>query len=324
MNLKTKYLLHKVILITSLIKDSLSLLLITIFKKNTIHIVQVEHIGDIISSEPILEYLRANNPNAFIIWYTKKNYIDLLKYNPHLNKIINITCITEWIYLKKIFRFKNQYELHLNDRMCLICKRGLYRTNNYNVNITALNYLNHGSLLSVYCQINNLPVLKTSPKLYYAKTNVLKKHDLVAPYVIVHCKSNEEIKDWLDHKWIEVLKYINTTLKIGTIEIGSFSTLEYNNNLHINICGKLSLLECMEIIDNSMLYIGIDSGPAHMANAFNKKGIILLGDYYNGIKNYNPFSGNYGNSNNSNILKADSSVKNINTDVIIKAIKEIL
>ena len=67
------------------------------------------------------------------------------------------------------------------------------------------------------------------------------------------------------------------------------------------MCGKLSLIETAEVINRAQIFIGIDSGPAHMANAMKVKSIILLGKYRE-ITNYMPFSGNFANGIDSKII----------------------
>jgi hypothetical protein len=59
------------------------------------------------------------------------------------------------------------------------------------------------------------------------------------------------------------------------------------------LINKTSILECAEIIKRSRLFLGVDSGPAHLANAVHTKGVVLLGALGN-FKSYNPFSGGYG------------------------------
>jgi heptosyltransferase-3 len=46
------------------------------------------------------------------------------------------------------------------------------------------------------------------------------------------------------------------------------------------------------IISGALFFIGIDSGPAHIANAFEIPGLILLGEFKN-FKNHMPYSGAY-------------------------------
>ena len=50
--------------------------------------------------------------------------------------------------------------------------------------------------------------------------------------------------------------------------------------MYLNLSNKLSILSTAEVIKRSSIFIGLDSGPSHIANAVGTKGIILMGDYY--------------------------------------------
>ena len=60
----------------------------------------------------------------------------------------------------------------------------------------------------------------------------------------------------------------------------------------IDLVNRTSLLETAEVIRRARFYIGIDSGPAHLANAVKTPGIVLLGriGYF---RQYTPFTGFY-------------------------------
>src|SRR3978361_1478120 len=57
-------------------------------------------------------------------------------------------------------------------------------------------------------------------------------------------------------------------------------------------CGMLSIMETAEVIRRARFFIGIDSGPAHLANAVKTPGVVLLGrmGYF---RQYTPFTGFY-------------------------------
>ena len=58
------------------------------------------------------------------------------------------------------------------------------------------------------------------------------------------------------------------------------------------MAGMLSILETAEVIRRAELFVGIDSGPAHLANAVATPGVILIGQY-NAFKRFMPYSGLY-------------------------------
>ena len=101
------------------------------------------------------------------------------------------------------------------------------------------------------------------------------------------------------------------------LPVPDLSTVE-SAGLCKNLCGQLSILESAEVIRRAKLFIGIDSGPAHLANAVDTPGVILIGSYL-GFSKYNPFSGDYGNGKNAKIVYAEGLIVNIEVDEVMAA-----
>ena len=295
-----------------------------LFKKNIIAICLIEHIGDIVANEPILRTVRSENPNSYIVWFTKKPYLDLIKYHPDLNKAFGVNCLTTWILLKKKLYFQKTYELHFNGRNCTTCQIPLKKDVVVDY-ITGKNYFNYGSLLNVSCLTNNITVADEYPKIYLPEEleQEYKSKIKFNNYIVIHCRSNESIKDWEDNKWVELISQMTQTYNLPIIEVGNVSKLKVSNRLYFNYCGKLKLLETASLIKNATLFIGIDSGPAHMANAFGTPGVILLGEYFFGMRNYNPYSGNYTSSKKCSLVYSANFVKDITLNQVFKGIEDL-
>ncbi|MCP6657752.1 hypothetical protein NL521_27855, partial [Klebsiella pneumoniae] len=96
---------------------------------------------------------------------------------------------------------------------------------------------------------------------------------------------------------------------IKVIEVGLQSDLGRSQSEHyIDLCGKLSLLETAEVIRGSKLFVGIDSGPAHIANAVGTYGIILLGQY-RAFNCYQPYSGAFADGSMASVIYSKSHVR---------------
>ena len=93
--------------------------------------------------------------------------------------------------------------------------------------------------------------------------------------------------------------------------------------LYKSFCGSLSILETAEVIRRAKLFIGIDSGPAHLANAVGTFGVIMFGNYI-GFERYNPFSGGYRNGSNAVLLYANGPVEAIQVDSVFVEVEEYL
>ncbi len=279
-----------------------------------------EHFGDIVACEPVSRFIRRQNPKAYILWSVRKPYRELIDNNPHIDETLVIYCLTEWILLSKYNFFDQIIELHINGRVCPVCKVPLI--NSREANISLDNYYNFGSILSTFCQIAGLPMLDDQPAVYISQRaiKVIDSINLPNKYIVVHCASNEHDRDWTASKWQDLVKNLIETNNLTIVEVGTKSTLDITNfDNFINLCGHLSLLETAEVIKRSRLFIGVDSGPAQLANAVMTYGIILIG-HYRSFKKYMPYSGGYSAGTNATILYEDGPTANIAVNRVYKEV----
>lgn len=277
-----------------------------------------EHIGDIVASEPVSYYLRKHHPGAYIIWSVNEKYRELVNYNTNINAVLQLTCLAEWISLKKIFRrFIDIYDLHINGKRCSthrICSR-----NSVNTKIDFDNYLNHGNLLqigSMAAGINDMP--DYSPKFHFKHRHELRviNHD----YIVLHTLSNEKERNWCNKKWNELVRRILAKYPaIHIAEIGLENIIESNSNRYHNFTTKLDLQEIAHLIDSSVLFIGVESGFAHMANALSKNSIVLIG-YFQKFKNYMVYSGSFARGENVSLLYHQGQIEQLDTDEVERAV----
>jgi lipopolysaccharide heptosyltransferase III len=74
------------------------------------------------------------------------------------------------------------------------------------------------------------------------------------------------------------------------VEVGLTSIIDQNGSTVVNLCGRLTLEGTAQVIREAKLFVGIDSGPSHMANALRCPSLVLLGSYHQ-FKSYMPYTG---------------------------------
>ena len=62
---------------------------------------ELGRLGDIVTSEPIFRYLKEQYPNRILRWYTRPDYVELLKYCPAVDEIISVKNAAEYLEHKK-------------------------------------------------------------------------------------------------------------------------------------------------------------------------------------------------------------------------------
>ncbi len=170
--------------------------------------------------------------------------------------------------------------------------------------VNAYEWFDYGALLEAFSSGAGLPKLSAQPRVYIQPENQSAVDQLKLPpeYCVIHRVSNDAKKDWTEAKWDSLLTFLTQEAGIPVVEVGaakgprSAEAAEIKTSRSgrgiIDLIDKTNLLETAEVIRRARFFIGIDSGPAHFANAVRTPGIVLLGrlGYF---RQYTPFTGFY-------------------------------
>lgn len=290
-------------------------------------IILPEHIGDIIAFTPFAKMLKNEQPKSYIVWLGKPTYLPIIENNKNINYCLPIFCdgVTERFSKNNIFEV---YDVRFNgNNYCPICQtKRKYQKIDESFNLD--NYYEYGSLLEIFSKLAGKPMAKESafPEISISESTKIKIKNLKLPqkYICIHTTSNDTNREWLYEKWRKLISEIIKIHNLEIVQIGLTDYLKISDPKFSDLTGKLSLIETAEVIKNCSLFIGIDSGPAHMANAFGVKSVILLGKYRE-ITNYMPFSGNFANGFHSKIIY-NSKIKcsEIEVDQVLSQVNSLL
>jgi ADP-heptose:LPS heptosyltransferase len=285
------------------------------FFSNRKTIVLTEHLGDIIACSSIPEEIYLNE-NTKVNWVVNKKYAVVLQNNPFIKSVIKIPNLGTWALaeriLSKSLRLSKQiYNLHFSGRQCDVTKLKIMDRlsfqNGYNCNINPDNYYRYGCLIEVFSKIGGLEKISRSPKLYFSKNT---NYSELGKYVVVHTTSNETSRNWNEHEWNCLAKYLSENTDLNIVEIGFTNTIKFSTGRYINMTGHLKFNDIYSLIDQSVWFIGIDSSFAHLANFLEKKSVIILGNY-RGFKNYMPYSGYFSNNEFKTLFRYDGELNNL-------------
>ena len=294
-------------------------------KKKQVAIGLIEHMGDIVACEPVARHIRARYPDAEITWAVKEAYRELVDTNPHIDRTLSINCLSDWIRITESNLFDHVIDLHVNRRVCTVWGTVLQKkTGDPDVDVEK--YFNYGSLLEAFCRGAGLPPLQEGPRVYIPDSAKQKVDNLVLPtaFITMHGISNETCKDWPANKWMQFVRSFCGITGVPVVEVGSKSICgplsEDREIQYINLCGKLTILETAEVIRRSSLFVGIDSGPGHLANAVGTHGVILLGAYRI-FSRYLPYSGDYANGKKAELLYSEKGpAANLPVEKVLHAV----
>ena len=277
----------------------------------------IEHFGDIVACEPVSRYLRENNPNAYIAWVVRERYKELLEHNPNIDEVIVVPCLTDWIKMLHHKAFDRVVDLHVNNRVCPECNIPLIKKEGDKA-VDVVNYYSYGSILESFCRGAGIPPINETPVVYIPRKveEAIAELDLPSNFIVIHCRSNEPARDWEDEKWRMLANSLNGESGLPLVEVGASATVVHSAVR--DLCGRLSFLETAEVIRRANLFIGIDSGPAHLANAVGTPGVILLGQYRK-FKKYMPYTGRYADGSGAIVLH---SVKGAASELTVDIVRE--
>ena len=295
--------------------------------KTEIHFVVllVESLGDIVSCEPICHYLKKLAPKTRITWVVKPKFADVLAAFPLVDEVLEVESISHGLDLCSELHAKDGsivVNCHFDNTFCPVSKRIL--RNPCNPTVNADTYYAIGNLLETFCLTAGLPRLGEAPLLNLGNHWCQELETLPSCFAVFHCHSADKTRDWTDDKW-NVLAEWMFKRGIPVVEIGYPKTIISSCPSYIDMTGRRSVLDVASIVQRSCLFVGVDSGFAHFANAFRIPSVILLGRF-SVFDQYFPYSGAFSQSDAFQCVRAPKGqfAETIETDHVETAIQRLL
>ncbi len=273
-------------------------------RRRVIGILLAEHFGDIVACEPLLRYVRSLHPHDRLYWIVRAPFRELVDFHPDLDGVILEKNVLFSIWLQKFNAFDHLYFPYLSTRVYRYTGRQLRNPIADGLGADTRNYFSFGNILEAFSQFAGLPPLTGTPRLYIQPQHLDCVEALGLPerFVVVHCHSNYAPKDWRVAHWERLVRDLIATFPLQVVEVGLSSTLSVTEPGYRNLCGPLGLLETAEVIRRAVAFIGVESGPAHLANAVGTYGYVLLG-WLDAIREYMPYSGAYETGENGRLIR---------------------
>jgi ADP-heptose:LPS heptosyltransferase len=108
------------------------------------------------------------------------------------------------------------------------------------------------------------------------------------PYVVFHPGSARPEKYWLADRWATVIQRAQSRLRLPCLitgggdpaelrHIGEILARSRDSSKIINLAGKIDFLLSAAIIREGILFAGVDTAAAHVASAFRRPELVLFG-----------------------------------------------
>ncbi len=219
-------------------------------KRPFVYVVRKRALGDVLWIEPVVRQLAATNKKVIV--YTK--YPDLFLNYP----------LSNVVFKSKIGFFEKllwKAESFLKASLFVI---DLEMASEKNPRI---------HFLHAYQQKAGLPMVMEYPKLYLSKEESKPAATSQRKYVLLHLESltDKNYRKVYGVNWEDITKNLESKGFL-IVQIGKES-LNIPGTIHV----KTSIREMISLINKSSFFIGIDSGPSHIASALGIPSLIFFG-----------------------------------------------
>ncbi len=262
-------------------------------------------LGDIIQANGAIKDIKKNFPHDKVFLLTTPHYAEFLSSCPYVDGVLIDQRLPRWnlVYLLKLkkklerFAFTKIFDLQNSSRTQFykkyIFKKNIFWSNSksFAKNEEILNEKRLPVLSRMKLQLGRAGIKDTSntqkPDLNWAIKNInnITNKYFDGNYILVFpfCSPKLTKKKWpYYHNLIKLISdYYGSRYSIGIVpgpnEIED--SKKFNTHILLNQGKPLSILELISVIKKSSYVISNDTGPAHICNHLNVKGLALFGSH---------------------------------------------
>lgn len=272
--------------------------------------IRLRLIGDVMMTTPSLKVTKDSLPEAKIYYLVEPPQDELLIGNPDIDELMVIRRNSSFKELLNLIRrmrrekFDVAIDFHGGPRASLLTLlSGAKLRVGYNYSPRKIFYhlkvergVKEGHIHSVLNQFNLLKALGIEsnelPQLFMPDLESIEKEKLEQllkergleekKFLVMHATAGNKYREWGIENWKKLIEIISNKRKdLKVALIGSKKDLIYEEHFRFPIVasfiGKLNLREVRELIKKSLLFVGPDSGPMHIASTTETPIIALFG-----------------------------------------------
>lgn len=272
-------------------------------------LVRLRLIGDVLMTTPSVKILRNALPSTKIYYLVEPPQNELLEGNPDIDRLI---VIDRKASFKELFglikkmreeRFDVAIDFHGGPRASILTLLSgakirvgySYSPRRVFYHIKVERGVKDGFIHSVINQLNLLKGIgiewEDIPPLFMPSIDGEEKEKLDKifkdkglenkNFIVFHVSAGNRYREWGVENWKNLIKAISKDMKLTSVLIGSRDDIFYERSLDfpnvVSLIGRINLREVREVIRKSLLFVGPDSGPMHIASTTDTPIIALFG-----------------------------------------------
>lgn len=280
-------------------------------KKQKVLLIKLSSLGDVIFNIPLANRLKENDFE--VSWLVSEKGVSILKNNPCVDKVILLP-IEKWKKSGHIFQNikeaysilhdirKENYDIVLDTQMRLKslfwtkfskAKRKIISKSAKELSIFGANefipkfnhdhaiekYLEYATYLNLKGDDIKLSLPESTPEIIEKVDGLLKDLDLTKPIILIAPATTWIGKHWNKENWKTLVSKLDDKNYniIFTGTNNDIELIEYiNQGKYLNLAGKTSLKELIELFRRTKLLLSLDSGSTHLAYATQIPSIVSI------------------------------------------------
>ncbi len=266
-------------------------------------LIRLSSAGDILLTSPLLKVIKESEPESEIHFAVKEQYVDLIRYNPNIDRVHlvqNDAGIHQLENLRRdLLRERFDATLDLQNNF-----RSIYLRRGMSSNISVVNKDPFKRALLVKAKVNLFREVRPValkyiqvfdscrstvplPEIYFSaqtreKTESLWKNASVRgdAHIFLCPGARHFTKRWPQEYWVDLASKLSAT---GTLTlIGGEEDKEVCHAISkqaacLSLCGELSLIESAAMLSYADVVVTNDSFIMHAANALGKRIVAIFG-----------------------------------------------
>jgi heptosyltransferase-3 len=282
-------------------------------------VIMIGGIGDIVASEPAVRAVTRRDEH--VVMLARSTYLGLFAFNPSIGATLRVDAYLQALLLKKIFGAARWTNLHVDGHQCNMFRIAVRNPNA--AGISADNYYDERTLTDVYSTVAVGMPLPGRPRVYpdpsFDVSAFLAQSFGIAgrPLLVVHTQATESIRSWPAAECRAAVAALLATTGLNVLELGLDPVLTESACIR-QPRHTLRLGEQVAVMKRCSVFLGVDSGFSHVANALGLPSVLLIAAY-KGFDHYLPWKCGA----HDIVLRSSGVMREISSDRVVSAIRRL-
>ena len=244
--------------------------------------------GDVLMGSAVIRETRRAYPNAALAFATQRRYRSLLAHNPNLDHIIDCHCMGSLLALATHSAFDRSHMLVLHGHSCELCGAVYHDPYAPHVaqGIDVGRWFHHRRhLVDLMFERLGFGDADPAPEIYVpAEIEARMKARLrsavpsrAACIIAMHTQTPHwPAKQWPAANFKALMARVTAELGAQVVVVGAERADDVPAGV-IDFTGQTAMLETAALLREVDVFVGLDSGPSHLASAIGTPSVVLFG-----------------------------------------------